>query len=437
MSFSKFRLKDTDTIFYYEIDNNALYNDQGESLTLPPDRELEFYESVQHIFGTRKKTNKPVAIRILLGHACNYSCGYCMQKDIGNPDERPENKVLQPFIDSLEEHLDLENLERIELWGGEPFLYWNDMKPIMKYFDKKGRHFYISTNGSALREKHADFFESLESTITMGISHDGPAQEALRGDDIFDKPSVAKTLQRLDTMYPHVQFSFNTVISRTNYDLFAINEYFRNVSAKLELTNAKLSYTLARIYDETNSQNSADHVISGEHLIKLRETLDTYLTEAADQLKTHGRTSDRLFLEANIFDGKEGVMEYAKTLKYQIPVTMTTGCGADSADVLSIDVQGNVRLCPHTSEKYIAGPISNLKGIRIVQLDLDRKKTHCSDCNVRRLCKSSCPIKFPDEVFIQNCRVEKTWYGAIQRKAFELLFGQSVELLETGIESIK
>ena len=126
-----------------------------------------------------------------------------------------------------------------------------------------------------------------------------------------------------------------------------------------------------------------------------------------------------------------------RTLTSNVTVTMTSGCGADAYDVLSIDLQGNVRLCPHTSEKFIAGPITNLKGIRIVQLDLDRKGSHCLDCNVRRLCKSSCPIKFPDEVFMQNCRIEKVWNGVIQSKAFELLLGEQVELVELGIDKIE
>lgn len=436
MSYSKFKLNNG-SIFYYEIETNGIYNELGEPLSLPPEKDMSFYEEARQFHGTRKKTNKPTAVRILLGHACNYSCGYCMQKDIGHPEELPSNKNLQPFIDSLEEHLDLENLERIELWGGEPFLYWNDMKPLMKYFDKKGRHFYISTNGSPLRMKHAEFFAELESTVTMGISHDGPGQERLRGEDIFDKASVIETLQTLDKMYPHVQFSFNSVISLTNYDLFAINKYFKNVADRLNLTNVKLSYTMARIYDETNSQNSADHVIKGEHLQNFKAIFEDYLTECINQLKIYGRTDKRPFLEANVFDGKLGVIDYAKTLQSQVPVTMTSGCGADASDVLSIDLQGNVRLCPHTSEKFIAGPISNLKGIRIIQLDIDRKGTHCLNCHVRRLCKSSCPIKFPDEVFMQNCRIEKVWNGTIQKKAFELLFGQSVELVETGIESIE
>jgi len=436
MTYSKFKLKDSGRIFYYEVNENAIYNEAGDCLTLPSEQPAEWYESVQQIHGTRKKTNKPTALRILFGHACNYSCTYCMQKDIGNPDERPQNKNLQPFIDNLEEYLDLENLERIELWGGEPFLYWNDIVPVMKYLDKKGRHFYISTNGSALRAKHADFFATLESTVAMGISHDGPEHENLRGENIFDKPLVVETLQRLSNMHPKVQFSFNTVVSRTNHDLFKINEYFRNIAIRLGIKNAKLSLVMARIYDETNSQNSADHVIAGETLTTLNSNLNNYFEESIKQLREHGRTSDRPFLETNIFDGDLGVMDYAKKLKHKIPVTITSSCGADASDILSIDIQGNVRLCPHTSEKFIAGTISNLKGIRILQLDLDRKKTHCSDCNVRRLCKSSCPIKFPDEVFMQNCRSEKVWYGAIQNKAFKLLFGEDVELLEIGIESI-
>jgi hypothetical protein len=37
-------------------------------------------------------------------------------------------------------------------------------------------------------------------------------------------------------------------------------------------------------------------------------------------------------------------------------------------------------------------------------------------------------------VFLHNCRVEKIWYSAIQQNSFALLFGQEVELLETGLD---
>lgn len=432
MSYAKFQLKDSGRIFYYRNTDNSIHNGSGEILSLPPKEGFEYFEKIkqQNNFGVIHKTNKPTALRILLGHACNYSCGYCMQKDIGNPNERPENFWLEPFIESLDKHLDLEQLERIELWGGEPFLYWNDMVPIMKYLDAPNRHFYISTNGSALRQKHVDFFKTLKSSVMMGISHDGPGQEELRGEDIFIKESVCNTIRQLGEMYPQVQFSFNPVVSATNFDLFEINDYFKGVADKLGLQHARISFVPARVYDDSDSVNSADHVIKGDLLPKFKEVVDSYLKACIQQ---HIKGGDR-FLNSNIVDNDVGVLKYAALTKYQIPITMTSSCGADSADILSMDIRGNIRLCPHTSEKFTGGHINNLKGVKIIGLTLERKDTHCYSCPVKRLCKSSCPIDFPTEVFLHNCRVEKIWYSAIQQNSFSLLFGEEVKLLETGID---
>lgn len=428
MSYAKFKLKQSGKHFYYRNTDNSIHNADGEILSLPPKEGWKFFEDAnsKNIFGVTHKTNKPTALRILLGHACNYSCGYCMQKDIGNPNERPENFWLEPFIESVKTHLDLDQLERIELWGGEPFLYWNDMKPIMKLLDAPNRHFFISTNGSALRQKHVDFFKTLEATILLGISHDGPGQESLRGEDIFDKASVVDTIKQLGQMHPRVRFSFNSVVSAQNFDLFKINDYFKNVADRLGLLNASLSFIPARVYDDSDSQNSADHVIKGDLLPKFKEIVNSYLKANITQ-KING--GDR-FLKSNIVDNEVGVFRYASLTRHQIPVTSTSSCGADSADILSLDIRGNVRLCPHTSEKFTSGHINNIKGVKIVGLTLDRKNSHCYTCPVRRLCKSSCPIDFPTEVFLHNCRVEKIWYSAIQQNAFSLLFGEDVELLE-------
>lgn len=434
MSFSKFKLKNSDKIFHYKNLDNGLYDANFNLLSMPPDQPLEWYESVQPNFGVQHKTNKPVALRILLGHACNYSCSYCMQKDIGNPDERPENIYARMFVKSLEK-LDLSNLERIELWGGEPFLYWKDIERIMPALDKEGRHFYISTNGSALRQKHVDFFKQLKSTVMLGISHDGPGQESLRGEEILNKDHIIDVLKQLDDLYPKVQYSFNPVVSITNYDLFKINDYFRNITNIHQIKNARISFTLGRTYDETDSKNSTDHVIGGEHLPLFKEIVSKYMRACTDQLKQHGIRKDLPLMQSNIFDGDNGSLKYALKTKSQVPITMTSNCGADAADIISIDIQGNIRLCPHTSEKYIGGHINDIKAVKIIPLALERKKTHCYTCPVRRLCKSSCPIDFPDTTFLKNCAVEKIWYSAIQQTGFSLIFGEEVELLETGIEN--
>ena len=436
MKYTKFRLVDSGKVFYYQNTENSLFNEDGESLMLPPEHPYEWYQSVQGLFGVNHKNNKPTAIRILLGHACNYSCAYCMQKDIGNPDERPENIYAAMFVKNLEK-LDLSNLERIELWGGEPFLYWNDMKRIMPALDKKGRHFYISTNASALRQKHVDFFKELQGTVAIGISHDGPGHERLRGEEVLNKPQVVSVLKQFDDMYPKVQYSFNSVISNTNFDLFEINDFFRKFTQEQGIKNAKLSFTLARSYDKTDSKNSFNHVIHGDNVPLFRDMLARYMDAKVAQLKEHGIRNDQRLLNSNIFDGEEGALKYALKTKRNIPITVTSNCGADSADILSIDIQGNIRLCPHTSEEYIGGHINNLKGVKIVQLNLDRKYNHCLNCPVKRLCKSSCPIDLPDVTFFKNCTVEKIWFSAVQQTAFRLIFGEKVELVETNVDSIK
>lgn len=436
MSFAKFEIIETGQTFYYNNNRNALVNSEGQTLSALPIESEEWYAERAAQNGVITKTNKPVGLRILLGHACNYSCTYCMQKDIGDPSERPESFWTPDFIESIEKYLDISELKRVELWGGEPFLYWNDMVKLMQYFDNEKVSWYISTNGSALRQKHVDFFKSLKSSVGMGISHDGPGQESLRGEDIFKRPQVVDVLKQLDAMYPKFQYSFNPVVSNTNFDLFEINDYFYKLVNNHGLKNPKISYTLGKIYDETDSKNSADHVIQGDNLKAFKVIMKNYMDAALTQLKERGRSKTFPILQSNIFDGDTGALYFAKSVKNEVPVTITTNCGADAADILSVDLRGNVKLCPHTHDKFNSGHISNIKGVKIVSLALERKSTHCSDCQVRRLCKSSCPIDFPTEVFLKNCRVEKIWYGGIQNAAFKVLFGSDVELKETGIEHV-
>ena len=429
MSLTSFLLKDSNQIIYYDSETHSLYNQSKELLSLPPPRDESWYKSIADTYGVTHKSESPKIIRILLGQACNYSCGYCMQKDIGNLHEKPESFHLETFMTSVKDNLDLSLIERVELWGGEPFLYWNDIVPLMKMFDRENLSFFISTNGSPLVQKHVDFFKTLKARIEMAISHDGPGQEALRGEDILKRPKKVDILKQLYQLAPKVSFSFNSVLSATNYDLLAINKYFKEFVDNNDIPNTKLTFILIRNYDDKNSENSAQHVINGKKLTDFGTRLGEYLDKYILDMK-EGKNN---FLRSNIVDGPLGLFDYARNLKTQIPITATSRCGADCSNILSLDVKGNAKLCPHTHEKFDAGKLNNIKGIRVTRLDLDRKNEHCYHCPVKRLCKSSCPIKLPDEVFLMNCAAEKVFYGVRQLKAFELIFNEKVELLETGL----
>lgn len=427
MSLSLFQLEQSGRQFYYDNNLHAILDENRSMVSLPPIHEQSYYATQAEKEGVRWKTSAPRALRILLGQACNYSCTYCMQKDIGNLGEKRESVHIEKFLDDLDQNITYENLTRVELWGGEPFLYWKDMVKIMDRLDSAEREFYISTNGSPLIHKHLDYFAQLKGRVTMSISHDGPGQEALRGEDILKRANRVEVIARMYEMAPKVQFSFNTVVSADNYDLYQINDYFKEFGDQNGMPDLRLYYIHATNYDATNSQNSANYVLKNEKLREFNSIMGRYISDYIDQLLDPAKP--RKLLHQGVIHGAGGMIEFARLLGHQLPITTYSRCGADSASVLSVDTKGEVRLCPHTSEKYNTGNINHIKGIRVLNIDLERKKNHCEPCPVKRLCKSSCPIRFPDEVFLQNCAVEKVWYGNIQRGAFQLLFNDKAVLL--------
>lgn len=436
MSYSKF-VGSQGLVVFYNNKNNSLYSIDGEKLSGAPQLDAEIYNNAHLHHGVLHKSNKPVALRIQLGQACNYSCSYCMQKDIGDPSERPLNIFTGQFVNQIKSNLDLTNLERVELWGGEPFLYWKDMMKIMTGLDKEGLIFYMSTNGSALLPKHLEFFLTLKATITFSISHDGPGHERLRGADILEKKGTM--LAEWEKHYPKIQFSINPVLTDTNYDLFAINDYFKEWADRYGLTTIGIGWTIGRVYDKDNLENSALHVIRGDNINKFKKIesdyLDALIAEFREK-KFPGPTSR--FLPSLLWDTYTGVMGYLETLRTEQPIVVTSGCGADADDLISIDLNGAIRTCPHTDESFISGHVTDLANVKIKNLDLERKnrKDHCFNCPVFRICKSSCPINFDDDVFKLNCAIEKTVYSTMQQKAFGLLFNQEMKLDDYGLESI-
>jgi radical SAM protein with 4Fe4S-binding SPASM domain len=432
--YTLFRLKQTNTSIVYNNFTNGIYDNNLNSLSEVTNPSEKWYNSLTHV-KKKTKSNKPVWLRILFGHACNYSCSYCLQKDIGNPDERGKIWSLDYFIDTVKNKLDLSELQKIDLWGGETMLYWKSITPIIEEFDRAGLEWYFPTNGTPLRQKHIEYLSNIKGMALFGISHDGPEHEALRGKEfLWDKHTI-EVLKKMQQNRNKIRFSFNPVISATNYDLFKINNFFKDYMLEVgldpELTS--ISYTLGRVHTDEDHEGSVsmDHVIQGEDLIKFRDIMNRFIEcniEQAQGIKEHG------LIRSNIFhNGPRSVLGFGETLEKQILPTISTVCGADDDQVLSVDVAGNVRTCPHVDDSFISGKIEELEKVELKKVDLSRYDKHCKVCPVYRLCKSNCPINVPDYVFLTNCALEKVYNKAIQRGALNALFGADVELIESGL----
>lgn len=423
-SFSKFKIERTGEYFYYSNYDNGIYDSNKNPITKVAE-ETDIWKQATNETRQLTKNNRPYWVRILFGQACNYSCEYCLQKDIGNPDERNKIETTDRFIEQLSK-LDLSNLGKIDLWGGEPLLYWKSIMPIMEHFDREGLTWYMATNGTALQMKHVEFFSKLKGKVEIGISHDGPAHERLRGEEFLHKKvEVLKALQKL----PNVDFSFNSVITNTNYDLFAINKFFYDYCTKngLNINTIGLGWTIGRNHDyEDCGENSSNHVLRGESLEDFRNIIKRFM-EACHEHFIMGQ--DQQLMNNALFTGGLGVLPYSRSLKEQVLPTVTTACGVDDSRVLSVDIAGNVRTCPHVDESFISGSLDDIAAVRLKNLDLNRYEKHCHKCPVYRLCKSNCPIEAPDEVFYQNCASEKVWWRAVQDASFKILFQSEVTLV--------
>lgn len=92
---------------------------------------------------TKYLKNNANLVFVILGRACNNKCIYCMQHDIiTNQVNVKVNPKVIDFLTELGSQRD-ENDDplRIQFFGGEPLIYFESLKHIVKELSKK-KHFF-------------------------------------------------------------------------------------------------------------------------------------------------------------------------------------------------------------------------------------------------------------------------------------------------------
>jgi radical SAM protein with 4Fe4S-binding SPASM domain len=398
------------------------------------------------ITGSIEKSNKPRRMRIQLGQACNYDCSYCFQKDIGSPLERRESPFMDMFFNNMKK-FDISDLQEIQPWGGEPFLYWKDMKKLFEFFDKPGMTWYISTNGSTLHKKHIDFFKRMKSRIQIGISHDGPGQEELRGEEIFDKPRVREVLKSIKEV-DNVSWSVNTVVTKSNYNVFEMSEFFYDIFKGLDSISTPWHYQVGRLYTDAlevdhHYSQSDELILSGDELKQFGKLHRKFLKVIKDSPMNYNYNNIDGMVNCTNFS-HDVIQSIVRVINNQHEQThaheASTNCGVDWKHNLDMDLRGNVLSCVHSDKKVRSGHMSNIHEVRLVGLDMARKKSPvrgCLKCPVRKQCSGSCPLKLSDETFEKNCAIEKTFYLGFMETALQLVLRcDTIVWLEHGIEHL-
>jgi uncharacterized protein len=357
--------------FVYEFDPTGLTQDR--QIVEPFSREMPL-----------KKSRLIRHLKIQLGLSCNYSCDYCSQRFVERAPETSK-KDIDAFIAKLSNLLfDERQGLRIELWGGEPLVYWKTMQPLTLALKEKFKgwikspSFLMITNGSLLTPAICDWL--YDQGFNVAISHDAMGQ-SVRGPDPLTDPKQRKIiLDFYRRMRPEGRISFNSMLHASNTSRKAIHEWFVALTNDPDVPLGEGS--LVDSYDEGGYENSLR--TKAEHFAFRQQSFN-------DVYNTGGAIGFGSVLEK--IDGFT-----RSVLSHRPSVSLGQKCGMDNVHTIAVDLRGNVITCQNVSavqtsmngESHRAGHIDDVENVTVRTATHWANRPACSDCPVLHLCQGSC-----------------------------------------------
>ena len=366
----------TDTLVYDTEENTLFSINQNEYIQYP-----------EEAIAKKQCKKKGIQIRLSMGKQCNYKCKYCHQsKDIYVQKKMPN--LVDELIRATER-----NINGIQFWGGEPFLFFDVMKDITKEvrekLSDKDIHIGTCTNGSFLKNKEIQDW-IINNDISFTISYDGRGQ-FLRGEDPLT-PEVIEFLHRLKEKDPEFIPHFNPVISKEMHDPLA---YSNNLKERVGMDVYIGEVRPIMIIDEATLSCALDEKYLQEYFVHLYKCLSSH---QLDNWYTTNLTVKRI------------IENMGKKDECVIP------CFVNKLDTLTVDLEGNVLSCQsfNVGDKDDYGTDHKLQHITEIVHYKDRKfmdlsqlemyrKSHCKDCLVRTACRGGCPFT-PRKYTDINCK---------------------------------
>lgn len=399
-------------IFFYDNMTNTLSTEDGMVYETGVTAELPDAT----VFSPDDPIRKSKLIRVLkiqLGLSCNYSCDYCSQRFVPHAEETNKHDI-SAFMDKLKNlEFDEQQGLKIELWGGEPFVYWKTMKPLTAALKEKFKdwknppRFSVITNGSILTEEICDWL--LENEFSVSVSHDGPGQH-VRGPDPFDDPKQKEIILGLyRRLKPLGRMSFNAMMNGSNVSREEVHQWFINLTQDPMVVLGEGGIVDA--YDEGGVQNS---------LNTKQKQFEFRRAAFNDVVSTGGRIGFQQQVQR--------IDDFTYAVLNHVPASgLGQKCGMDLPDTLAVNLHGDVSTCQNVSAAAInsngrphaAGNITDMDNVAITSSTHWSKRQHCSECPVLHICKGAC--MFLDNEFwetsCENSYSDAIWVFALSIEA--------------------
>lgn len=336
------------------------------------------------------KSHNIKTLKIQLGLSCNYSCEYCSQRFVPHADETSAKDV-DAFLDKLDNLTFSEQTGlRVELWGGEPLVYWKTIVPLVEGIKNKFKDwktppsFRMISNGSILTDEMQEWI--LDNLAGFAISHDGPGQH-VRGPDPFDDPTHKA---RILNLYNSVKagdrnlrsMSFNSMLNSQNYSRNQIRQWFVNLTGDDNVNIGEGS--LVDAYDE------------GGISLSLHTKQDHFEFRKLTFAEIYNNGIEKDFGWINVITKVNNLVEAFIT--HTPSQSVGQKCGMDDENTIAVDLRGNVVTCQNVSaaainangRSHLAGNITDIENVQVTTSTHWTQRNECPSCPVLHACKGSC-----------------------------------------------
>lgn len=350
----------------------------------------------------------PKILSIVLGVKCNLHCKYCIQSNLReklNIDFTP-NKV-DSFLNKLSK-LNLNNFEKIILWGGEPFVYWKTIKlliPKLKQMCSNLKNFFISTNGTLLSWKKLKFL--LDNNVSLQISDD-----IFNEDRAVDLNKTRILLNKFKEKYPEMSIAIHGCVSTENPDMLSIVKKAEDIfSFKADFRFVPISPPLFKEDWYYTSMNF--NKISAKLLEE--STYQSYL-KCSQFLSIDKRFF--YFTHANCYN------EFA--------------CRFAIQQEICIDVDGNIYACRGSFDKrnIISHLDQYIFPIKTEKFRQFTTRVQCNNCPLIAMCKGICS-QLPDKEIKDYCLGHYAYQRGHLRAILKLIFNLDlIKILDVDRDKI-
>jgi uncharacterized protein len=355
-------------------------------------------------------------LKIQIGLACNYSCSYCLQSHEVLKVSAQSISDARKFMSNVDAWLIPDQLEKIEIWGGEPLMYWRTIEVLVPLLKEKYPNAKLSmiTNGTMFNRQRID--QLWDWGFTIGMSHDGPGQairEKEEMKDPFKNPKIFEQIQYLVSKFQSAnRFSFNSVLTPSNCNVNEIIGWFQ-----AKFPNVHVAFE-GVVHDYNGDENASFTLPKLEQFsIELSKALID-----GTAMRSGGMASKTKAAIDSIINERPSSILGQK-------------CGMDTESNLAVDLEGNVVTCQNTGasdEYHKIGHVDDFDNIKLDTANHWSTRAECSSCPVLQLCQGSCMYQEGDN-WVNSCNAEFYYNMAFFNAALYAITGKLLIGIEGNI----